>query len=240
MRKWVLLRVRPNVAFKLLWDWKEVGIDHKIIARSLLHDNGLKGFDVKQINLEGRPGFCKVTLSCPAVRNEIATRGLTICGQQFNLIFGYYESVAMKMFGCPFSMSDSCIMSAIPEFGNVGGGLIHEKTRVDEFEYDTGMRTDYRRRCLQRFSYNVLGCVHGIAFNYQLVSYAMRKGAWRETARRAIPVWHARIQSVNKIIAPATDSHKQGQLTHDRPQKTDSCTSTETKTSMIFNFWSHR
>ena len=55
--------------------------DHAFFIR-LLRSGGVRSDDIKQVDLSGRRGFCRVSFSCTAVRDEVLSRGLEFEGKQ--------------------------------------------------------------------------------------------------------------------------------------------------------------
>ena len=115
------------------WSWK----DHAFFIRLLL-SGGVRPDDIKQVDLSGRRGFCKVSFSCTAVRDEVLSRGLEVEGKQLVLVVGDGAVVSVHIFGVADDTPLSVITSAMEKFGSVIGVPKRETKAVEGCTFTTG------------------------------------------------------------------------------------------------------
>jgi len=83
--------------------------------------NGIRPAELRQVDINARKDWCFVTLSCQAVLTRVMTAGLHILG-------------------CPFSLSNAAIVSALGSYGVVHGVPSKETITHNDFEVETGRR----------------------------------------------------------------------------------------------------
>ena len=86
--------------------------DHAFYIRLLL-SSGVKPDEIKQIDLSGRRGVCRVSFSSTSVRDEVLSRGLTVDGAQLVLLIGDGAVVSVHIFGVADDTPLSAITSAM-------------------------------------------------------------------------------------------------------------------------------
>ena len=95
--------------------------------------------DIKQVDLSGRRGFCKVSFSCTAVRDEVLSRGLEVEGKQPVLVVGDGAVVSVHINnGVADDTPLSVITSAMEKFGSVIGVPKRETKAVEGCTFTTG------------------------------------------------------------------------------------------------------
>ena len=111
--------------------------DHAFFIRLLL-SGGVRPDDIKQVDLSGRRGFCRVSFSCTAVRDEVLSRGLEFEGKQLVLVVGDGAVVSVHIFGVADDTPLSAITSAMEKFGSVIGVPKRETKAVEGCTFTTG------------------------------------------------------------------------------------------------------
>ena len=76
---------------------------------------------MKQVDLNGRRGFCRITLSCTEVRDDGLTKGLQLEGTPLTLVVGDGAVISVYAYGVAEDVSLSAIVSSVEKFGTVIG-----------------------------------------------------------------------------------------------------------------------
>ena len=97
----------------------------------LFLSGGVTPDDIKQVDLSGRRGFCRVSFSCTAVRDEVLSRGLKLEGKQLVLVVGDGAAESLHIFGVEDDTPLSVITSAMEKFGSIIG-VPKRETKVVE------------------------------------------------------------------------------------------------------------
>ena len=105
---------------------------------TLLLSGGVRPDDIKQVDLSGRRGFCRVSFSCTAVGGEVLSRGLEFEGKQLVLVVGDGTVVSLHIFGVADDTPLSAITSATEKFGSVIGVPKRETKTVEGCTFTTG------------------------------------------------------------------------------------------------------
>ena len=117
-----------SVLLKLEEGWSTK--DHAQYVRLLLNAN-VRAQDIKQIDLHGQAGACIVTVSCPAVRDQIIANGLSFNGQPVKLSTSAGDVVSVHLFGIEDNLSLPAITKAMERFGSVVGAVTRDTKTVD-------------------------------------------------------------------------------------------------------------
>ena len=131
----IVLRMSRSVSLKLEEGWPTR--DHAHYVRHLI-GAGVNADDIKQIDLHGRAGMCVVTVSCQAVRDSIASKGLSIDGRPVEMVISSGTVVSLHVFGVEDDLSLAAIVQGVEKFGSVVGPAKREKKSVDGCTFTTG------------------------------------------------------------------------------------------------------
>ena len=114
---------------------------HVDIIRGLVNA-GVAAKDVTQVDVHGRPGSCVVTLSCPAVKEALLSRTVTICDKKYHPIpgDGSVEITHISVYGCPAKLHDGHVKSALSTFGEVVGNIRRDAVAFEGVKIETGVR----------------------------------------------------------------------------------------------------
>ena len=111
--------------------------DHAFYVKLLL-SAGVKPGDVKQVDLNGRRGFCRITFCSTEVRDDVVTKGLQANGTPLTLVVGDGAVVSVHAFGVAEDVSLPSIVSAIEKFGTVIGKPKREVKTIEACTFTTG------------------------------------------------------------------------------------------------------
>lgn len=185
--------------------------DHAYYVRLLL-SSGVKADEIKQVDLHGQAGTCIVTVSCPAVRDEIIAKGITVNGQSVQLSIATGAVVSVHVFGVEDDLSLSAIVTAVSKFGTVIGSAKREKKSVDGCSFTTG--TVYLNVAL-RTAIPCLIAVGSRARKYRVWHQDQRQTCWRCNAATHLakdcPNKPTRKSSSGQQLESQTNSHSNRQ-----------------------------
>jgi len=111
--------------------------DHSFFVRLLLR-SVVKASEVKQIDLKGRPGYCRITLSTRAALERLLGAEVVVAGSQLNFLVGDGSVVLLHVFGVDEDLPLSTIAKSVQQFGAVIGEPRREKKTVDGCTFSTG------------------------------------------------------------------------------------------------------
>jgi len=112
--------------------------DHAFFVRLLLKSSVVKPCDIQQIDLKGRRGFCKVTLSTRDALERLLSKAIIVNGNQLNFVVGDGSVVLLNVFGVDEDLPLSAIVKSLQQFGSVVGEPRRESMTVDDCTFHTG------------------------------------------------------------------------------------------------------
>jgi len=111
--------------------------DHAFYVRLLLRST-VKASEIKQIDLKGRRGHCKITLSTRAALERLLGEVIHVNGVQLNFLVGDGSVVLLHLFGVNDDMPLSAISKAVQPFGSCIGSPKRETKTVEGCTFSTG------------------------------------------------------------------------------------------------------
>ena len=105
-----------------------------------LSKNGVSPAELKQVDLQGKPGWCLVALSCGAARDRLVSSGLSISGKAVPVTVGGSEVITVSVFGCPLHLHDGAVASSLGAFGDIHGPITRKIVEHGDFSIETGTR----------------------------------------------------------------------------------------------------
>jgi len=103
--------------------------DHGYFVRLLLR-SGVLPTDIKQIDLKGSRGFCKVTLSTPEALERLIAQEVVVNGTPVPLFVGDGTVTSLHIFGVDEDVSLLAISESLAEFGSIIGQPTRETKEV--------------------------------------------------------------------------------------------------------------
>ena len=118
---------------------KDWSADHLFYAKGLKQSK-VDISQVCQVDLQGKPGHCVVTVKSSAEREKILDAGIRISGKQVLCEISGVDLTHLHVFGCPVGLQNSKLCAALGQFGRIVGSLQQKKVLFEGLEIRTGTR----------------------------------------------------------------------------------------------------
>ena len=125
-----------SFSFRIEKDWSA---DHLFYAKALKQSK----VDISQacqVDLQGKPGHCVVTVNSSAEREKILDAGIRISGKQVLCEISGVDLTHLHVFGCPVGLQNSILCAALGQFGRIVGSPQQKKVLHEGLEISTGTR----------------------------------------------------------------------------------------------------
>ena len=118
---------------------KDRSADHLFYAKALKQSK-VDISQVCQVDLQGKPGHCVVTVKSSAEREKILDAGIRISGKQVLCEISGVDLTHLHVFGCPVGLQNSKLCAALGQFGRIVGSPQQKKVLFEGLEISTGTR----------------------------------------------------------------------------------------------------
>ena len=125
-----------SFSFRIEKDWSA---DHLFYAKALKQSK-VDICQVCQVDLQGKPGHCVVTVKNSAEREKILDAGIRISGKQVLCEISGVDLTHLHVFGCPVGLQNSKLCAALGQFGRIVGSPQQKKVLFEGLEISTGTR----------------------------------------------------------------------------------------------------
>ena len=125
-----------SFSFRIEKDWSA---DHLFYAKALKQSK-VDISQVCQVDLQGKPGHCVVTVKSSAEREKILDAGIRISGKQVLCEISGVDLTHLHVFGCPVGLQNSKLCAALGQFGRIVGSPQQKKVFFEGLEICTGTR----------------------------------------------------------------------------------------------------